>query len=415
MKKIILVIMITMCTACVFDQKLKEDPMKEKNDDSYIEVIPDNARKFIKDSDSETILTLDEIYSYNKKIQSKTDSIFELDKIQSMTSSEITNLITQYKVPSLPKYTGNGIVSDNDINQMLDNRNINDIEDKDKITKGLIVKRTNLKSFPTDVHFFDSNGVYNFDRIQETELHVNTPILIIHESKDHNYSFVIAYNYSGWVKNESFAIANDKSWEYFVNNDAFGIITEPFLEIDGTLLDMSTKLPYKGVTANGYKLVLPLKNNDGYVDQKEIIISRDKAHVGYLLYNKKNVYIQAFKYENIPYRWSGMDDGVDCSSYISNVYRTFGFMFPRNTADQNSSVGEIINLENKTNIDKLNLIEKESPALLFQNGHVMIYLGKVDNNNYIIHASGSDLKVVVTELNTSSSYLNKINKIVYIK
>ncbi len=412
MKKIIAIIVLVLCTACSFNNKL-EDHKEIKYDDSYIEVIPENAKKFIKDDD-QIILTLDEIFKYNEEIKSKTDSIFDLKELKKLTSNEIRSLITKYKVPSLPKYTGKGEVTSEDVNIMVDNRNIDNITDKDTLTKGIIVNRANLKGFPTDVHFYDSNGVYNFDRIQETELHVNTPVLIIHESKDTKYSFVIAYNYSGWVKNEDIAIANDDDWNFFIDTDSFGIITEPLLEIDNVLLDMSTKLPYKGVTEDGYKFTLPTKDSTGYVSKKEVIIARDKAHIGYLPYTKNNVYIQAFKYEGIPYKWSGMDNGVDCSSYVSNVFRTFGFMFPRNTADQNGSVGKITYLNNKSNDEKLSIITGNETSLLYQPGHVMIYLGIVEDKHFVIHASGNTLEVSVMELNNSNN-LKNIDKLVVIK
>lgn len=414
MKRVVTVLLVLLlCCSCTLNKK---DNISDDNivtyDDSYIEVIPDSAKKFIDGLADDIILTPHEIEEYNAEIRSKTDSIFNLSEIDSITSSEIRNLITKYTVPTLPKYTGNGAVTNSEVNNMLANRNLDNITDKKTITKGIIVARANLKSFPTDVHFYDSNGVYNFDRVQETELHVNTPVLIVHESSDEKWYFVISYAYCGWVEKNDIALAKDEDFDYFINSREFAIITDALVDIDGTLLDMSTKLPYLKAIEEGYQVVLPIKEDNGYVSKKEVVITRDKAHLGYLPYTKRNVYIEAFKYEGHPYKWSGMDDGVDCSSYISNVFRTFGFMFPRNTADQNGSVGQIIDVSNKSTLEKLNILSSNSdPVILYQPGHAMIYLGILDEKHYIIHASGSDLKVVTTELNTSSSYLKKINKI----
>ena len=97
------------------------------------------------------------------------------------------------------------------------------------------------------------------------------------------------------------------------------------------------------------------------------------------------------------------------SSRLLNIYRTFGIYFPRNTSQQNKSIGTITNLEGKSNQDKLKLIENTEPSLLFQSGHVMLYLGKVNDKHYIIHASGDikNLKVLVTILD-NSTHLSKI-------
>ena len=116
----------------------------------------------------------------------------------------------------------------------------------------------------------------------------------------------------------------------------------------------------------------------------------------------------------MPYSWGGKDLGVDCSSFIQNLYRTFGFIFPRNTSSQNNSVGPFLDLTKMSNTEKLETIKKQKPALLYQKGHVMLYLGVKKNEPYIIHASGNTqtLKVVLEKL--SSTYLKNITKIVFV-
>ena len=87
-------------------------------------------------------------------------------------------------------------------------------------------------------------------------------------------------------------------------------------------------------------------------------------------------------------------------------------MFPRNTRYQNYSIGKITSLSGKSGNEKLKTITGLDTSLLYQNGHVMLYLGKLNNKHYIIHAAASPyMKVVVTELNNNTSYLGNINKI----
>ena len=125
---------------------------------------------------------------------------------------------------------------------------------------------------------------------------------------------------------------------------------------------------------------------------------------------RSNVILQAFKYENIPYSWGGKEEGVDCSSFVRNVYKTFGFIFPRNTAEQKNSVGEILLLTNKSLKEKQKLISENGVSLLYEPGHVMMYLGQKNGKNYVMHASGKEKKVTLMELN--SSHLSKIDRIV---
>ena len=409
---LILFINIILITGCnnIKDKKIKE---KEVVEDEYIEIIPDNAIKFIENLDNSIILSTDEIKEYNKKIKEKTTFIFDLNSITNLTKEDVLNYINSYTIPKLPKYNGNNKVTQNDIKVILDNRNIEGIKNNIEIKKGIIVKRSNLKSFPTDINFFSRKGINNFDSLQETELTINTPILIVHESKDKMWNFVISPIYVGWVKNDTIALATDDDINYFINNTSFGVITEASLKIDDLILDMGVKLPYIGVSKNNYQFVIPVKGDNNYAKKKVISIPRTKAHIGYLPYTKRNVIIQAFKYEGMDYSWSGMNESVDCSSYILNVYKTFGFTFPRNTVNQRDSVGNITWLNGKTNTEKLSIISNNKVSLIYQIGHVMLYLGTKEDKHYIIHASGDDMKIVVTDLN-SRTYLSKIDRVITI-
>lgn len=420
MKKIIIsiLILILLCSGC-FNKKDKEKDNDKKDDiieNSYIETVPESAQDFITNLDNTLILSIDEIKEYNKEIKSKTDTMFDLDNINKISKEEILKYINSYTMPSLPKYNKDEEIKISTVNEILENRNIDTIQDNENIIKGIIVNRSNLRSFPTNIHFYDEKNIEFVDNLQESELHINTPVLILHESKDKKWYFVLTKFYAGWVKEEDVALANKDDFNYFINNSSFGIITDSKVQIGNTVLDMSVKLPYVGVNERGYEFSLPIKDKDGYVDKTTIIIPRDKAHLGYLPYTKRNIYIEAFKYENVKYSWGGMDSGVDCSSYVANIYRTFGIEFPRNTSSQKDSVGEITYLNGKTIVEKKKILNTlDYPSLIYMNGHVMIYLGKKDNKDYIIHASGSDKKVVLEELTDDSMYLQSIDRVVLVK
>ena len=414
MRKIVVIFLIFICLGC--NNKFVIEDKQDKIDDSYIEILEEDSNYFIsKLSDNEILLNQDEIKEYNNIIESKTDSLYNLN-INSLTKNEVLNYINKYKLPNLPKYNNGVLITNNDIKNILDNRNIENIPDIVNLKKGIIVNRTNLKSNPTDMHFFDSITDTNFDALQETELKVNTPVLIIHESKDLKYLFVLSKTYIGWVKSDDIAFSSDDDIEYFTNNKNFIVITEPFIEINNTLLDMGVTLPLIKPVSDGYLVSLPTKDENGNIKVENVTISKDKTHVGYLPYTKKNVLIESFKYEGIPYSWGSMDYGVDCSGYVRNIYSTFGFVFPRNTSDQNNSVGILLDLSDKSSSDKLNIIEKNVPSLLYMEGHVLIYIGIKDNKHYVINASGNKLILKVTkEVLEDSYYLPKLEKLVLIE
>lgn len=410
MKKIILIMFILVCLGC---NKKEEEIMEPKYNDSYIEIIPDNAKYYIDNLlDNKVILSLKEIEKYNKEIESKTTYLYDLD-IKTLNKEDIINFINMYTIPTLPKYDNGKEITEKEINNILENRNIDNVPSTVKLKKGLVIRRTNLRSFPTDISFNDKINDNNFDRTQETEVTVNTPVLIIHSSKDNKYFLVMTKTYVGWVKEDDIVIVNDNDYDYFTKTQNFVVVTENSIKISDTILDMGVKLPYNKTRERGYEVVIPIKDNEGNLLKKRIIISQDKAHIGYLPYTKRNLYIEAFKYEGIPYSWGGKDTGVDCSSYVSNVYKTFGFIFPRNTSSQNTSVGKIISLEDKTKDEKLKTIEEYPGNLLYEDGHVLIYLDIKNDKHYVINASGSILKVVEEELDTSY-HLDRIKKLVLV-
>ncbi len=405
MKKTIFYFLILLLSGCIF---IKDQVLNLEF--GYIKTIPKEAQNFIKDVGDTLILTKEEIKQYNKEIAKKTDSLYDVLNMESLTKEEIKKYIDSYTLPFLPKYDSNKVLTALNTKTIIENRNIENVETQTDLLKGIIVKRSDLRAFPTEVSFYDKKGIQDFDRIQETELAINTPVRILHESKDQLWNFVVSPIYAGWVLKENIALAKEEDWDFFIHNPAFGVITDANLKVEGDILDMGVRLPVTNFLEDQYQLAVPIKTEENTVSKKIIHLSKDKAHIGYLPYTSNNVILQAFKYENIPYSWGGKEEGVDCSSFVRNVYKTFGFIFPRNTAEQKNSVGEILLLTNKSLKEKQKLISENGVSLLYEPGHVMMYLGQKNGKNYVMHASGKEKKVTLMELN--SSHLSKIDRIV---
>lgn len=74
------------------------------------------------------------------------------------------------------------------------------------------------------------------------------------------------------------------------------------------------------------------------------------------------------KYLGLPYIWGGNDpaQGLDCSSFVQNVYKDLGYTLPRVTWDQMNSGTQVASLA-----------QAQPGDLLFSHdgGHVAIYLG----------------------------------------
>ena len=104
----------------------------------------------------------------------------------------------------------------------------------------------------------------------------------------------------------------------------------------------------------------------------------------------RNVYGQAFKLIDIRYGWGDMYEGRDCSRFVMDTFRCFGFNMPRNSLRQSrvSAAGrvEIGHLSEEEKIDLLRRYDGR-PALLYMPGHIMIFLGVLVDRPYIIHSA----------------------------
>ncbi len=425
---ILVTIVLTLLMIFYFDSKSLNDSKeevssgdsdKEENVQGEEEVyedileVPSELQPYLDQISDDLIMTTDEIATYNSEIASKTTALYDVLNMTTISKKQIEDYINSYETPSLPKYNGNRKVTSQEVTEMLENRNLSAVEEKDTIVRGLIVQRSNLRSFPTNVHFYDSPSSKHLDRLQETELFVNTPVIVLHTSKDAEWYFVLSPIYYGWVESKTVALATKEDWDFFLNDDKFVVVTEKNIDLKGNTLDMSVKLPYISVDKDFYQVSVPSRDTDGKVIRENIQLKHNQVYRGYVPYTRRNLYIQALKYKDVPYQWGGYTGGVDCSSFVLTVFRTFGFQFPRNTSTQNSSVGQIIDVSDKSTSDKMQLIAKYPGSLLYQSGHVMLYLGEYEEKHYIIHANGSTINVAITPLD-GSSYLNKINKIVLI-
>ena len=110
---------------------------------------------YIDDRDSNVILSLEEIEAYNKEIRNKASELYNLNDYYKLSKEEISKLILSYELPSGKKYYNGLLIDDKTKEEILSNRNLENIQDISEPILGIIVKRANLRSFPTNINFYD--------------------------------------------------------------------------------------------------------------------------------------------------------------------------------------------------------------------------------------------------------------------
>lgn len=273
----------------------------------------------------------------------------------------------------------------------------------------LVVKRSDMRAYPTDDRYYRSPGDQNLDRFQENAVFPGDALAVLHISADKQWSFVQSYNYAAWVRSEDIAIGDRKLVQQYSNAAHFLVMTgarvhtsfNPVIPALSELqLDMGVRLPLADRKTSGnnlygqnpyasYTVLLPIRNLQGQLEIKPALIARNQdVNQGYLPFTRENIIRQAFKFLGERYGWGHSYNARDCTGFIMEIYKTFGFQMPRNTGQQGiGEYGENTRFTDQSNRkEKLQALAKmDIGDLIYVPGHVLMYIGDVNGEPYVIH------------------------------
>jgi len=288
------------------------------------------------------------------------------------------------------------------------------LRETNRMLYGLVVKRTDIRVFPTDELSMSAPHYYEFDHFQHSSISPGSPIGIYHFSKDKEWAYIQAPFIRGWIRTHDLAIAKEKmevvDYEearnrLVVTGNFINIFDEPSLRKIIFIAQMGDTFPLlnkpDGTQPNNtcYIIQIPSRDENGQlIFRKGYIRTDEDVHQGFLPYTQENVAHQAFKMLNHPYGWGDMFGGRDFSRFIMDIFRTFGILMPRNTREQA-----------KVGIDLDKSLNQAIPlaTILRQPDHVMLYLGKDKGRYYIIHSIWG-----IQNRRKSGVVLEKIGKVV---
>jgi len=250
---------------------------------------------------------------------------------------------------------------------------------------GVVTGRSNLRSFPTLEGAFETPEDIHFDMWQETAVDPGEPALILHNNTKGNFVFVQLKSYRGWLPRNQVAVTGRATWLNYAEPREFAVVTGRLVNIKGLIYQMGAKLPL----ANS-NLLVPSRNSQGYLVSAEVPANfNDALHKGYLPFTRNNLLRMAFKHLGAVYGWGGMENSVDCSAFVQNVYKTVGVQLPRN-GDEQAAAFPGINMTDMSREERIRAIKTLEPgSILFTPSHVMLYLGEKNARPYMIHATGS--------------------------
>ncbi|MFK3647466.1 SH3 domain-containing protein [Lysobacter enzymogenes] len=274
---------------------------------------------------------------------------------------------------------------------------------------GMVVRRADLRTFPTRLRVFNSRGDTDIDRYQESALFPGTPVAVAHESRDGRYWFVVSPLYAAWVEKDRIALGDKAPVFAYTRKTPYLVVTGATARsvhtpeqpgVSDVQLEMGVRVPWLAgwpadQPVNGqhhyasHVIELPYRAADGTLKFSPALLPRTSdTSSDYLPLTQANLVRQGFKFFGERYGWGHSYNTRDCSGFVSEIYRSFGVQLPRNTRDQAVSPAyNRIDLDDKLGHDeRLKIVKSlEVGDLIYIPGHVMMVVGHQDGWPYVIH------------------------------
>ena len=267
------------------------------------------------------------------------------------------------------------------------------------LKRGIVISHTNLRRVPTIKPGFDTYSKagegYPFDYFQETGLWANTPVLIVHLSRDKQWCYVISPYYKGWVATHDLAIVDDEIISQWNNGNYCHPLSDE-LNLSNTTSNYAINskigmlLPYEEIVDKPDHIKIYYAAADENQNAKILKAEVAKNNVAFnnFSFNEQNLRHLVSNLLGKPYGWGGYLENRDCSSMIRDLLGTYRIWLPRDSKDQ-MALGHKYEFPNNSE-EKINLIkEKGTPFLtiLRKPGHNMLYVGDNEKGEpLILHA-----------------------------
>lgn len=345
----------------------------------------------------ETVLTPEQIHTYNQNIIAKSSSVVDLTSLPEIWSRSIvqnymreTDFVLKESV-----YENGQMLADEQKNIVAALRDMDSLPQNLAARYAVTVNRANLRALPTNQGWFGSATDHDFDLLQLTAVDPAEPLIVLHQDISGHFYYVQMRYYRGWISSENIAFTNRSKWLEYVQPKKFLMVLKKRYIVTNQekkqTYQMGSRILLDQIAEQGYQIRIPLRDAQGNLQEvRQSISSTPDLHCGYLPYTRANLLRQAFQFLGEPYGWGGLKNSVDCSSFLADVYRTVGIELPRDADQQELTAGSRISFSGLDQHARQVELSKLLPGdALFFDGHVMLYLGITNQTPYVLHSLGS--------------------------
>lgn len=353
-----------------------------------------------------------DIAAQNEKLLRLDTSVREIEKLpRTLPGNDVRGWIEKLSSrPSSVVYDDRGqAVPAPALDELMTALNLDAVPASQPTRYGMVVRRADLRTFPTRLRVFSSNDDSDIDRFQESALFPGAPVVIAHHSRDGQWLFVINDFYSAWI--ETAAVAEGPAEQVFqyrrktpyrvvTGATAKTVFTPELPAVSELQLDMGVRVPVladwpAGKPVHGqhpyvsHVIELPVRADDGTLRFAPALLPKT-ADVAddYLPLSQANVLRQGFKFLGERYGWGHSYNARDCSGFVSEIYRSFDVRMPRNTRDQGMSPAfKRVELTAADSHEKrLEVLRTlQVGDLVYIPRHVMMVIGHNNGMPYVIH------------------------------
>ncbi|BCT93241.1 hypothetical protein LYSHEL_22640 [Lysobacter helvus] len=356
------------------------------------------------------LLDANAIAAANARMQATDPSLYDLSALPaSVTKAQANEWITDLSSrPSKPLYDEqHRAIPAATIDGLVDALALDKLADA-PLTWALVVQRASLRTFPSNLRAFTSDDDTDIDRFQESGVFPGTPVAIVHTSRDGQWAFVVSQRYRAWIERKFLATGPRDNVLAYATKSPYRLVTGAKIRTVYTpelpkasevLLEMGTRLPLADakpdVPVNGqhpytsHIVSLPIRGDDGTLQLAPALVPKiADTQAAPLPLTRANIVRQGFKFLGERYGWGHDYGDRDCSGFVSEVYASLGILLPRNTSDQARSPAL-----RKTRFDDTSTRAQRDTAvaaldvgdLVYIPGHVMMVIGRIDGQPYVIH------------------------------
>ena len=360
------------------------------------------------------ILTRAQIDAQNARLFASDPTMYDLRKIgPTLTRAQVLAWITKVsRLPSKPLMdVKNQLLPKDTIDTIVASIALNKIPASEPTRYGMAVHRVSLRNFPTNMRAFTVKDQPDFESFQESTIFPGDPVVIAHTSLDGQWYFIVSPRYAAWVEKSAIGEGSEEQVLSHAEKTPYRVVTGDKVrtvftpeapEVSELQLDMGTRVPLANLPpdqpVNGqgpyasWTLELPTRADDGSLHFQPALLQRQvDSAPDYLPLTQANIIRQAFKFLGERYGWGHLYNGRDCSGFVSDVYRSMGVQMPRNTGDQATSPAlqhRLFTAKDDHASRMKALADAQVGDLIYIPGHVMMFLGRVDGEPYVIQDVG---------------------------